>query len=134
MEIFWKCTISAEFWANCPKRYGNCVFPKFPHQEIRWNLSILRSEKLGQKNWKNRKNQLSKMKKQIIVIWDILKTGNEPFLDVFSFYTALVTDNDSLFISFYHCFSGINSFSVRKISLHHIFYDQFSVFKPWYIR
>ena len=41
MEILWKGTVSAKFWANRPKL---CLSTKFPHQEIRFNYGILCSE------------------------------------------------------------------------------------------
>ena len=31
MEILWKGTISAQFWAIPPKLYGNCAFPQNFH-------------------------------------------------------------------------------------------------------
>ena len=37
-----------EFSGNPPKLCGNCFSKKFPHQEIRWNYGILRSDQLSQ--------------------------------------------------------------------------------------
>ena len=41
MEILWKRAISVESRAICPILCWHCVFAKFTHREIRWNIDIL---------------------------------------------------------------------------------------------
>ena len=43
VKILWKCAVSAEFRINWLKFCKNCIFEKFPYQEIWWNFDILQS-------------------------------------------------------------------------------------------
>ena len=45
-EFYGNCAVSAEFRANCENLEKLCGSTKFPHQEIRWNYSILHSDSL----------------------------------------------------------------------------------------